>query len=565
MNSLVEALVKPFLEAEGQKTVAIYPGKFKPPHKGHFNVAKELLSVSDEIIVLISPREVDGVSASQSKAIWELYKKQLGDKVTIQISQNPSPVSATYDIIKADPTDNFIAAFGKNEADRFKSLEGKYPNVKIMDVGTTEGLNASDLRKLLAADPTQNISRYLPDGVDQNEYKNILNSSVKEEKIPGGMSSGKTLSDLAHKYGISLDIAEKFLKKGIAIEMEHTTSKAIAKEIAMDHLWEDIKYYIKLKKAHLEESDRLGIKAFSRELALQKEETESSELEDNIKAIIRFLITKGLNMMPFPQIKIIADDVENSKNLFGKTAYYDPENKVIVLYTYGRHQIDIIKSFLHELEHHIQNLEGRINNINTTNILEDDNLKKLEEEAYLFSGMAFREWRDSSKQIQEQDQAPTAIQYAIYQDMDGCLTDFDAAFKVLSDGIPPAEFEKSFGKNKFWHLIDKAGIDFWSKMPWMPDGKQLWDYIKKYNPTILSAPSRQDASRIGKKQWLNQNLPGVPVVLAYRENKQNYARPSRIIIDDNKQTCDEWRAKGGIAIQHVSAQDTIKQLQQLGL
>ena len=233
----------------------------------------------------------------------------------------------------------------------------------------------------------------------------MINNLVK---LPGGVGD-KTPSNIVDPTQLSI---------GVQIEMEHTNDPSIAKEIAMDHLWEDIKYYVKLVKAKLEESDRLGIKAFSRELALQKEEVESSELENNIKEVIRHLIEKGVNMIPFPQVKIIADDEENAKNLFGKTAYYDPENKVIVLYTFGRHQIDIIKSFLHELEHHIQNLEGRLNNIHTTNVLEDDHLKELEKEAYLFSGMAFREWRDGYKQIHEQEQAPTAIQYKIYQDMD---------------------------------------------------------------------------------------------------------------------------------------------------
>ncbi len=38
------------------------------------------------------------------------------------------------------------------------------------------------------------------------------------------------------------------LSTGIQIEMEHTNDLDIAKEIAMDHLTEDPKYYDKLKK-----------------------------------------------------------------------------------------------------------------------------------------------------------------------------------------------------------------------------------------------------------------------------------------------------------------------------
>lgn len=42
------------------------------------------------------------------------------------------------------------------------------------------------------------------------------------------------------------------LKKGTKVEEEHTSSKALAREIASDHLTEDPKYYEKLKKVHNE-------------------------------------------------------------------------------------------------------------------------------------------------------------------------------------------------------------------------------------------------------------------------------------------------------------------------
>ena len=51
MNSLVKELIQPLLEESG-KVVALYPGKFKPPHKGHFEVAKSLLDKADEIIII---------------------------------------------------------------------------------------------------------------------------------------------------------------------------------------------------------------------------------------------------------------------------------------------------------------------------------------------------------------------------------------------------------------------------------------------------------------------------------------------------------------------------------
>ena len=57
-----------------------------------------------------------------------------------------------------------------------------------------------------------------------------------------------TVSELAKKHGVSISVLEKQLEAGIEEEMEHTTDTSVAKEIALDHLSEDPKYYTKLKK-----------------------------------------------------------------------------------------------------------------------------------------------------------------------------------------------------------------------------------------------------------------------------------------------------------------------------
>ena len=80
------------------------------------------------------------------------------------------------------------------------------------------------------------------------EFAKSKKSIKKESKIPGGLSQGMSLSDIAKKHKVSLgDLTDEF-KKGYKVEREHTTDTDIAKEIAMDHLFEDPKYYTKLKK-----------------------------------------------------------------------------------------------------------------------------------------------------------------------------------------------------------------------------------------------------------------------------------------------------------------------------
>jgi len=54
---------------------------------------------------------------------------------------------------------------------------------------------------------------------------------------------------LAQKEGTTeKDVDSKELSMGIKVEQEHTSDKDKAKQIALDHLTEDPKYYSKLKK-----------------------------------------------------------------------------------------------------------------------------------------------------------------------------------------------------------------------------------------------------------------------------------------------------------------------------
>jgi phosphoglycolate phosphatase-like HAD superfamily hydrolase len=153
--------------------------------------------------------------------------------------------------------------------------------------------------------------------------------------------------------------------------------------------------------------------------------------------------------------------------------------------------------------------------------------------------------------------------YKIYCDMDGVLVDFEKGYKELT-----GTYSKNLPGNKsFWQPISDAGASFWAGLDWMPDGQELWNYIKKYKPNILSAPSQDPSSRVGKEAWVKINLQNSynKLYLYSRANKQLFSEPNRILIDDMKQTIDEWNAKGGIGIYHTSAADTIKQLKKLGL
>ena len=123
--------------------------------------------------------------------------------------------------------------------------------------------------------------------------------------------------------------------------------------------------------------------------------TDSIDIADKIAQLTNHMLKRGMNIEPLPTMELIDGDSENASDFLGKTAYYDPENKHIVLYTEGRHPKDIVRSYAHEMIHHIQNLEGRLGDITTTNTQEDGDLDKLEQEANLKGTMTFRNWTDS--------------------------------------------------------------------------------------------------------------------------------------------------------------------------
>ncbi len=88
---LAEIIIEPT-----PKKVALYPGAFKPPHRGHFELVQRLSKVSDEVLIIISPIARDGITAQQSLSVWKLYLPLL-PKTKVVISDVASPVSYVYD------------------------------------------------------------------------------------------------------------------------------------------------------------------------------------------------------------------------------------------------------------------------------------------------------------------------------------------------------------------------------------------------------------------------------------------------------------------------------------
>ena len=105
------------------------------------------------------------------------------------------------------------------------------------------------------------------------------------------------------------------------------------------------------------------------------------------------------NIQQQPKL-ILRQDEENTQKIFGRTAHYAPENQSITIYITNRHPKDILRSFCHELIHHVQNERGDLklgDASSPTYAQDDDHMRKMEMEAYLKGNLLLRDFEDNFK------------------------------------------------------------------------------------------------------------------------------------------------------------------------
>jgi len=359
--------------------IALYPGAFKPPHRGHFEVVKRLLKGNhgghvysidnyqdvgtkalsgkegkvdkiNKVIVFPGGGERNGITKGEAIAIWQMYAKYLPGLEVMDGQKNP--MFAAKDYAKSNTEDKFYAITGVRDESDFSDLKRittfkNTPHVEGLLITSTPDANvrASDLRKAALQGSLDDIIDFFPKELNREELFKIM----------------------------------RMLKDNIIAEV-------------MNQKMED------LFEAMFETADPQDGKAAPYGSGYKK--VEELQLQDYIGSLLEYMLDKKMNITPLPEIKIRHDE-DNSKNFFGRTAYYDPNVKEIVLFVDGRHNKDIVRSFSHEMVHHMQNLEGRLSNIQTTNTTEDKNLLEIEAEAYMQGNITFRNWEDSLKNQNE--------------------------------------------------------------------------------------------------------------------------------------------------------------------
>lgn len=111
-----------------------------------------------------------------------------------------------------------------------------------------------------------------------------------------------------------------------------------------------------------------------------------------------------------------------------------------------------------------------------------------------------------STTISDFDETLESSKYRVFCDLDGVLVDFDSGVRQLLDGRGPDDVKPSL----LWGRI--AQTDFYTKLPWMPDAKVLWEQLKTLPvlPDILTGVPRHKRSKEEKVAWCKREL-GVEV------------------------------------------------------
>ena len=347
--------------------IALYPGAFKPPHRGHFEVVKRLLKGNhgghvysidnyqevgtkalsgkegkvdkiNKVIVFPGGGERNGITKGESIAIWKIYSKYLPGLEVMDGQKNP--MFAAKDYAKDKTQEKYYAITGVRDESDFADLKRittfkNTPHVQglMITANVDDNVRASDLRKAALQGNLDDIIDFFPKELNREELFKIM----------------------------------RMLKDNIIAEIMNEKI-----EVLFEAMFE------------------------SEEETPEVKQEEVPEYTKYIASVLEYMLDQKMKITPLPEVKTIRDEA-NAADFFGKTAHYNPNKQEVVLYVEGRHPKDIVRSFVHEMVHHMQNLEGRLGQIGTSNTNEDDHLLEIEKEAYLTGNITFRNWEDSIK------------------------------------------------------------------------------------------------------------------------------------------------------------------------
>jgi hypothetical protein len=160
--------------------IALLPGGFKPPHAGHYAVAKFLSQKSGaEVLVRVGAKERDNVTQNMSIKIWGVYG------IKAEPASSDSPIADVFKYVeeKATQEDTIYVGTGEKDFPRFKVLTDpsfkpenykKYnpKGVKVIEIPIPPqagGVSGTKMREFIKNDQKDLFQKFLPEHLSDEQ------------------------------------------------------------------------------------------------------------------------------------------------------------------------------------------------------------------------------------------------------------------------------------------------------------------------------------------------------------------------------------------------------------
>ena len=208
--------------------IALLPGGFKPPHLGHYNMAKYLADFADKVIVRIGQKEREGIGAPLALEVWNLYKESDPDprakKLIISVAQSPSPVKDVYDFVETTAPEGSTVILGLGEKD---ATDGRYNSIpKFAEPRNIKaeielvppqagGISGTRMRKIIKNNNKEEFFKYIPEFLSE-EIKEEIWTKLLDTTMPtevDEMMAGTMNREEMAKHNKNMQKLRQFLSK----------------------------------------------------------------------------------------------------------------------------------------------------------------------------------------------------------------------------------------------------------------------------------------------------------------------------------------------------------------
>jgi hypothetical protein len=338
--------------------VALLPGGFKPPHLGHYNMAKYLADFADNVIVRIGSKEREGIGPRLALEIFNYYKASDPDpraqKLTISLAQAASPVRDVYDFVEkiAPEGSELILGIGEKDAKdgRYNSIpkfaEPRNIKAKIELVPPQAGgISGTRMREIIKNNNKEEffkfIPEFLPEEIKEEIWTKLLDTTMPTDidEMMGGTMNKQEMD----KHNANMKKLRKVLSKvnsqGDMVEVPRNLTKGLKRKLYEGRYDQETlmqgrflfnKFKANFGKYH--EEDTGGVIGFDKEI----QEPIEYDLE------FKFVPKLDLDALPFVM------DGEADEGIIQIKIIYNPNR---FPKAYNELNAEIRDTIRHELEH----------------------------------------------------------------------------------------------------------------------------------------------------------------------------------------------------------------------